>query len=547
MKRIIYTILFPLAAYIILLTQSDYLQAVEENDLFVGSHTFMAETLKTQGGIWSWLGSYLTQFFYYPWLGSLLLIAIWITTYILIVDAFKLKNHYRLLAWIPICALLISVTDIGYWIYYIKMPGYWFSQSVSFFAVILLTWILGQFIGLFLKKNISWLLFIIAYFAVCQKFPEFQRNNYSNHTLQIPFIVAPISVVLLPLLKLIRIPFNYKWKTEIMTAITLIAFSTTAYLFSFRNYNFNSELRMMSAIESCEWEKVIDEAKAAKHPTNLMIIYKNIALMHMDRLTDMFKIDNCGGQPETGDSLKVNIAQIGASMIYYQFGQINYAYRWAMENYVEHGLKVRDLKMLARCAIMNHEFDVAAKYLAILNATTFHKSWAKEREPMLRFADSLIGSKEYKNISPLIADDINMLGMDSSIPEKWLLDHFSDLTKANNQKLEDVIMCTSLWTEDEYSFCIHFYNYWKNHQGEPMPELYQQGALLFGKSESSPINVDKYPFDQILLSRYENFKNEYTILADQGMNDKDIGDKLKKSYGDTYWWYYYFYTDFKLY
>ncbi len=556
-KRILYTLLFPLAAYIILLTQSDYLYAVEENNLFVGSHAFMTEMLDWQGDLWAWIGCFLTQFFYYPWLGALILVSLWTATYFVIADLFTLRGNHRLLAWIPVCALLVSVTDIGYWMYYIKMPGYWFSQTVAFLAIVLLACLFTRSLVWLLKRTSSYVykgrfivpcgMAILAYLLVRPQFPEFQRNSYENHLLQLPFIVAYASLLLLPFFSFIHIPFKNRWRTEIFTAAGLMAFFFCAYFFSFRDSNFHAELRMARAVDECRWDDVIDEVKSAEQPTNLMVLYKNIALMHQGRLTDMFRINNCGVRPHTGDSLQVYIAHMDASMVYYQFGQVNYAYRWAMENTVEYGCKVKYLKMFVRCAIMNHEFELAAKYLAILKSSLFHKDWAKEREPMLRLADSLRQSEEYKNIMPLVMDDVNRLDIDNSLPEKWLLEHFSGIMNPTNDKLEEVVMCMSLWTENAESFCLQFYDYSRRHQGEKMAELYQQGALLYGKQKDSLINVDNFPFDDLVVQRYENFNRDYNDLLQNGMDAKDAGNRLKSAYGDTYWWYYYFYNEFNVY
>lgn len=560
MKRrilhILYILLFPLVAYAVLLTQSDYLYAVEENNLFVGSRTFMTEMLDWNGDLWAWIGCFLTQFFHYPWLGALILVVLWTAIYFIVVDLCSLKGNRRLLAWIPVCALLVSVTDIGYWMYYIKMPGYWFSQTVAFLVTVLLAWLFTRLVLWLLKRATGsstggWYIPCIAFVLACgimyRDFPVFQQNDYENHLLQLPFIVAYASVLLSPLSSFVHIPLRNRWRTELFTAAGLIVFSFCAYFFSFRDANFHAELRMMRAVDECRWDDVIVEAESASQPTNLMVVYKNIALMHQGRLTDMFRIDNCGVQPNTGDLLKVYIAHIDAPMIYYQFGQINYAYRWAMENTVEYGCKVKYLKMFVRCAIMNHEFELASKYLAVLKSTWFHKDWVKEREPMLRLAESLRQSEEYNNIMPLVMDDVNRLDIDNSLPEKWLLDHFSGIMHPTSSKLEEVAMCVSLWTEDAEAFCLHFYDYSRRHQGEKMPELYQQGALLYGKQKDALINVDNFPFDDLVVQRYENFNRDYNDLLQNGLDKKEAGKRLKDVYGDTYWWYYYFYDEFNVY
>ena len=46
MKKAIYTLLFPLAAYLILLLHADYLHAVADSDMFVSGQAFFDETLR---------------------------------------------------------------------------------------------------------------------------------------------------------------------------------------------------------------------------------------------------------------------------------------------------------------------------------------------------------------------------------------------------------------------------------------------------------------------------------------------------------------------
>ena len=541
-------LLFPLAAYIVLMVHADYLYATQEHDLFLATPAFMTDMLAQRGGLWAWMGCYLTQFFIHPWVGALMLVAVWTLTYACITSAFHLKGLLRLLAWIPTCAMLISVLDIGYWLYYLQMPGYWFAGSLSLLAVAALTWAVSKLIRRWTKAPVAWVVFIIIYLAIAQPLPVFEKSDTSEPLLPLPFIIAPLSVVLLPLTRFIHIKASVKaWQQTAVTALALLLFTTLAHLCSFRDANYHAELRMMRAVDESRWDDILADFSRASRPTNLMVVYKNIALMHTDRLTEMFSTGNCGAQPNSGDSLQVNMSHQDGAMIYYQFGQINYAYRWAMENAVEYGLKAKNLKMYVRCAIMNHEFDLAAKYISILKRTTFHRKWAMEREPMLIHAEALYRSAEYQAIAPLLDDDINTLSMDGGVPEKWILSHFSDLIRAKTPKLEDLIICTSLWTEDEYAFCVHFYNYVMQQTNRAIPELYQQAAMLLCVSEASPVQLNDFPFTPTIEARFKSFLNVYNTLKQQGMEHDDIGRKMQHDYGDTYWWYYYFYTDFHIY
>lgn len=159
---------------------------------------------------------------------------------------------------------------------------------------------------------------------------------------------------------------------------------------------------------------------------------------------------------------------------------------------------------------------------------------------MLRFADNLHNSEEYRCIAPLLNEDVNMLDIDNSLPEQWILSHYADLVNTKNQKQDHLSICAALWMKDEYAFCFQFYNYSKNHPGEHVPELYQEAAVMLGTTENSPINVQNFPFDQLIVTRYENFNSDYKSMSNMGIDHQEIGRRMRDIYGDTYWWYYYF-------
>lgn len=131
-------VLFALFAFWLLALKNEvYLFAAQDHSLFVGDSSFFIDKMQVPGGLAQWVGCYLTQFFYYPWLGALLLIVLWAAIYILIMRTFRIPAAWGALAIVPLFALLVSEVDMGYWIYYLKIPGYWFSQSVSILLLLL--------------------------------------------------------------------------------------------------------------------------------------------------------------------------------------------------------------------------------------------------------------------------------------------------------------------------------------------------------------------------------------------------------------------------
>lgn len=528
------------------MVNADLLYTWQEYSVFIKGSTFMNEIV-SRHGVWAWMGCFLTQFFYYPWFGSLILIAIWVKSYYLIVNAFNLKGQWSVVALVPFVCFLASIVEVGYWIYYLKQPGYCFRYSLIFLAASFVVWAASKFVKDWAFKNLLLSFFMIGVlFGIGYRFPSFVHFDYSDNSLSIPFYIAAASPLLF------AIPFEkIKVSTPISTGVMSALFGLMGTLVNISNVSdnmFHAELRMYKALDEIRYEDVLEEAQSVKgNPTNLMLVYRNIALMHLGQMPEMFKMGNCGVQPSVDKKMNVRIAQISGEMVYYQFGQINYAYRWAIENSVKYGMNFARLKMLIRCSILNGEHDVAYKYITLLKTSIFHRDWALEKEKMLSNPSLMYNDDEFFYIVPMTDDVRNYLDTDAGLCEKWLLDHFSDIRRAANPKLEDVLLCMGLWTEDDFSFLIHFYDYYQNHSNQHIPELYQEALLLFGNMESSPITLNNFPYDDYVRSNYDRFVNDYQSCMQQGLDKKEMGKRMKPLYGNTYWWYYYFYDDFEIY
>lgn len=503
--RYIYLLLFIIVAVIMLpMMNSDYIYTIQDNSLFVSGKTFMTDIVGTWG--WTaWASAYLTQFFYHPWLGSSIIITIWAICYLLNIYSLKMTekvDRFCFIAAIPLLFLLFYILDYGYWIYYTKNVGYAFAPSIIYLICSIIVFAVSIPLKKFLRGKTN----IISITAQALSFGFILINSFF---------------------------LNKDHQSEI--SITL------------NDKNFKHELKMYRALEDMRYEDVIKEMQDSEgDPTNLMVMLKNIALLHNGNLTDMFKTKNCGIVPETGDSLNIHISQLAAPLIYFQIGQMNYAYRWAMENNVKIQ-SVRNIKIMALSAIMNKEFDVAAKYITILKATTFHKEWAYQHERMLYNSTELLQSEYWQRFAPLMIEDSNSLDSDNNLCEKWILDHYCDIINAPNDILEEMSMCISLWTEDDFSFCLQFYAYCQNHPKESIPALYQEAAIMLCTAAESPVKLDNFPFDIAISQRYNQFVGDYMSITSQSQITEQMRDEMKNKYGDTYWYYYYFYNDFEIY
>ena len=512
--KYIYILAFITVAYILLpVMNSDYLYTIQDNNIFISGHTFMKEIVDDQGGWGAWTACYLTQFFYYPWLCSTILIALLVLIYLLTLHLFSIKDKLSPMALVLPALLLFNILDYGYWIYYAKTPGFPFQPTLALLFILLCATLLRPLLS------------------------RTQHGKWLDNLLPYQLCLIGVGICLLFVFDLQR--------------VNVLNNHHCSFLITMTDNNFKHEMRMYRALDEFRFDDVVKEMEACQkegtEPTNLMVLYKNIALMHTGQLGRMFELNNCGTTPNAGKSLQVHVSQLGGALIYYQFGQINYTYRRAMESAVKHGLSFRNLRMMARAALLNREFEMAEKYLAMLKTSLFHRQWAIERERWIFNSTDYLQSLEYQTLAPLLQEDVNTLDDDQGLCDQYLLQHFSDLTQASTPLLEDLIICMSLWSKDAYAFCVHFYDYAHNHPDETIPTLYQEGAILLGNAEDSPIELNGFRFDELVADKYNRFVSDYNTLLQQGISEKEMGNRLRPKYGTTYWWYYYFYNDFTLY
>ena len=77
----------------LLIFESDQLWKVQEKNLFLCSWLFLNEQLVVPGGLMTWLGTWFTQFLYYPWLGVMLLCCWWLVLMAVTKRAFRIPDH----------------------------------------------------------------------------------------------------------------------------------------------------------------------------------------------------------------------------------------------------------------------------------------------------------------------------------------------------------------------------------------------------------------------------------------------------------------------
>ena len=462
--------LVPLLAFAALACfEQDYLWAAQEQNLFLHTPLFFHQCMESSGGMLTWAGTYLTQFFYYPMLGAGMLCLLWAFLMWLLKRTFRIPDQWLWLTVIPIAMLLLSDTGLGYWLYFLKLRGHLFVGTLGVIIATALTWgykmmprrahipyiIMTALIGYPLfgiyallatllmgvskvrggKLVISIMAVVLVPLLFYHFFyyltplgniywtalPIFNHNGVSDMQLYLPYAVIVLWLVVASLR-----PHLPKMVGLAAVALSVII---TAWGWN-KDGNFRRELSMRRQLERLDWQGMLQTISTANdEPTRAMCMMKNLALQRTGRLSkDINRYPDGFARPNA--PFPVHAVHTIGKMLYLQYGIPNYCYRWCMEDGVEYGWSVEKLKLMAKCSLLNNEPAAARRYLSLLKKTDFHRSWARKYEAYVRQPGLIMQDDEFRAIIPLLRDD-DFLTSDQSQLEPFLIEHLATMPGNN--------------------------------------------------------------------------------------------------------------------
>lgn len=603
-------ILALLTLYFLLLRNSDVLFMQQTRSLFNDTPEFLHQYLAKPAGLLQWAGCFFTQTFYYPVLGSLVLFVMWTAIFFLLKKALRIPDALSPLLLIPLVCMLISEIDLGYWIYYNTNPGYCFSQSLGLLSasalvfafryatdtkvkfVPLIVSVIGAGVIILLYRYIgAYALAAAATLAVSMLLqrcwaegalytvaavvaPFLLRNSLETlqddqlFTLGLPLFIqsgrtvntsltTPFEIAIISLIALVFIYKVYgRFKTEkaanaISLALLVVVTGGSFVTLNKADYsdeNYHVECVAYRAIEEQRWDDALSAISDISGTlTRQNIMFKNIALFNTGEIGNhIYDFDDKGMMPTPSDSLVVNTLATSAPLIYMYHGMPNYAYRHCMENQVDYGFHVANLKIMALCSIINGESMIAQKYLGILSHTLFYKDWAEHYMPLAKQPKLINKYPEFSRICELHKHLDSYCGNDQGLCEKFIVHYFANNMNCESKYLQEMSLAYSMQLKNIKLFWSHYIPYLKLHKGEQIPEVYQQAAYMFNDLEpqSTPdMGANGIVFDKArIIDRYSQFDQETQNLLRMGMQEEAIARQTKTEFGNTFWWRYYFAT-----
>ena len=589
--------MFVLFAWVFLVGKNaDTLYFMQDRGYWNDSMVYFDHCMRMPGGFLSWAGSYLTQYFYYPAYGAAILILLWMLCFCVAWRSFHVRLEQTFLLFIPLVALLCTEVHLGYWAYFMKDIDYSFYHSLGYFFALLLSvdffrklkyggyiqmilvpvlfyYPLGVY-ALLATVLIAFRMFkdnwrsdrkaFILMFAMLGIVPlletygttlmrpdqpwlfglkRFEIGPVRDYRLEAPLVWLICSSLLIPLLGKKK-GESFGPKGLVISQLLMLVLAFGAYkVVSDRNFtdsNYHAEIKMLRAVDEQRWDDVLSEFRVARgNPSRMMVMYRDIALLNKGELLSRYQYNNRPANPTVmSDSIVVRLCDTTGDFLYYNFGETCFGIRRAIERCMHYGFSYYTLRVLARCALINGEYDNVRKYLRLLEHSTFHKEWARELRPYLEDTTLIASSPRFGLVKRLYNGGSSMVGSDDYYVEPTII-HKLAHTATDNPEILDLALAYCLQSKDLNCFWAQVWQYHNINPDKPFHRYIQEAMLLYhNELKSGPVDISEYNIDPQIAERYNVFISRMKEYAQNGMKEDQIGASLQPEFGDTYWWDY---------
>ena len=564
---------------------------IQEQNLFLDTPLFFRQQMLVPGGLLTYVGSFLTQLLFYPVLGVAVLCVWWWLLMWLMRRTFRVSERWAPLLLVPVALLLVANAEMGYWIYPIKLKGWYFNPTVGVTVIVALLWAFRTLAAYRLWRRVllvvttvvgyplfgtyalaatvlmglwSWrldddrwqaaadcilaMLTVVAVPLLCYQYVYYQTNIANLWWMALPIFkileAYPVYYVPYALLGACLVILTVgKWgavKQVQQTVFVVGALAATVFGVQaawMKDENFHREAAMQHYVEQTRWEDVLAEAaKQQDVPTRAIVMMRNLALSRLGRQsTEMYQYRN--GSKKPASPFAPPASMIVGDLIYYNYGMLNDCHHMCVEAGVEFGWRPRHLKYMARCGLMAGEVNVMYKHTGLLKHTLFHGQWAEnlerlQQQPDLKRKDSETGPVMHMMQYP------DIVGTDHGYAERYLMNHLA-IMDSNDPYFQEQCLLAALWTKNSSQFWPQFQKYLKLHPGQPVPRYYQEAAWLYTViEEKAPLEV------QVDANIKKTLQDLMNILPRfDGRDINEARSALYSMYGDTYFFEFFLMDD----
>jgi len=551
------------AVFFIVITTSftlfvpETLRQMEGSDFFTWSNDFWIQKISNAPGITDWLNNFLLQFFKWPLVGMLIMSSVLTLTAVfcgMLPRAMGRIGFSELSLLFPLCLLSFITLNLNVYL-----------QAAFFFGAILL----GIRIKCTKIKSVFLVLFsIVGFFLVCWPllalaiiliagesyykqhkpiilivgltslaisvfdvyssnelfgFLAFDHRFFYSPTSQVS-VVAFLGIFIVSIV-LVMIPMKdvKKWKGWIPFAIIILITCTSIYIKLNQEDVIHTEKTYLYAklADEKQWEKLLqtishEEALESKLP----MCYALLAESALGSLPDhIFNYNIFDPEQFLFRHELKNISCLFNRQFYENLGIYDEAFRQAFEYGVmsSDGTCFSSLRQMTHYAILLGNYEVANKYLEILDNSTLNGSWVKNER-------QLMGSHKKTNRKlPVIKDTFVSVYLFNSEMIRQL-----QVTPKNRKVLDYLLIGLLMQRQlDKFSIIIHAFPLYKN---KPLPKAYAEAAAMLAQEPKLSLhNAFSYP---------KELDKQFVQFYQMQQQNKD--PNAFATYFGSYWYFYFF-------
>lgn len=282
-----------------------------------------------------------------------------------------------------------------------------------------------------------------------------------------------------------------------------------------------------------KWNSILAMAdkKAPTGPFTVSML--NLALGKTGYLPEyMFTYYQNGAEGLIPAFMKDHLQPLMVGEIYYHLGLVNTAQRYAfeaMEAIPDYQKSVRCIKRLAETNLINGRYEVAAKYLSLLENTLFYRKWAKETKTYLKDEERINAHPEWGVLRAYRPENDFFF---SETEKDQMLGILFQRDPSNKMAYEYLLALTLLEKDLQA-----FWTYYRMGEGVVtygvIPRSYQEALALIWSQTNYNQEYKPWGLSDRVVQQLETYRNTFTSHANPEI-------LLKQSSGDTYWFYYHF-------
>jgi hypothetical protein len=385
----------------------------EQLQLFLFDGDYFCSRMAEPGGFARYIAEFLVQFYNGAAIGAAILALLYMLVQRLMWRLMHSAKGYYLLSFIPAILLWYAMGDESVMLTYVvalvmamavaivlarlAWLGMLARLGIAIVLIPMLYWLIGPMVLLVAALMIPWIVgpaivYAIALILVSAHFLPFPMSrvilgiSYYRFPEVIPYSLMAILVVvwLLAILSK-KLPQPKQWYVYVQAVVVvLMLVLPLRFGYDAKKYEL---IEYDHLVRVQDWNSIIRKAEKQMPDLPMSVSATNLALGMTnqlgDRAFDFYQRGSEGLLPK----FERNFATTQLTgEIYFWLGLVNTAQRFAfeaMEAIPNYNKSARVVKRLAETNLINGQYDVARKYLQMLEKTVFYRPWAQRTMAML--------------------------------------------------------------------------------------------------------------------------------------------------------------------